>query len=81
MRWPAGLRAQPLQQQEARGAPGWGAWQQVVVGMGSHSVVLGYSSALLPLPALLCALAIGVMALVELVLCKPLDLGHGAEVE
>lgn len=60
---------------------GWGAWQQVVVGMGSHSVVLGYSSALLPLPALLCAAAIGVMALVELVLRKPLDLGHGAEVE
>jgi TRAP-type C4-dicarboxylate transport system permease small subunit len=60
---------------------GWGAWQQVVVGMGSHSVVLGYSSALLPLPALLCALAIGVMALVELVQRKPLDLGHGAEVE
>ena len=49
--------------------------------MGSHSVVLGYSSALLPLPALLCALAIGVMALVELVQRKPLDLGHGAEVE
>lgn len=60
---------------------GWGAWQQVVVGMGSHSVVLGYSSALLPLPALLCALAIGVMALAELVQRKPLDLGHGAEVE
>lgn len=59
----------------------WGAWQQVVVGRGSHSVVLGYSSALLPLPALLCAVAIGVMALVELIQRKPLDLGHGAEVE
>ena len=45
----------------------WGAWQQVVVGLGSHSVVLGYSMALLPLPALLCSVAIGVMALVELV--------------
>ena len=45
---------------------GWGAWQQVVVGMDSHSVVLGYPAALLPLPALLCAVAIGVMALVEL---------------
>ena len=59
----------------------WGAWQQVVVGMDSHSVVLGYPVALLPLPALLCAVAIGVMALVELVRGKPLDLGHGAEVE
>jgi len=59
----------------------WGAWQQVVVGMGSHSVVLGYSAALLPLPALLCAVAIGVMALIELIQRKPLDLGHGAEVE
>jgi TRAP-type transport system small permease protein len=59
----------------------WGAWQQVVVGMDSHSVVLGYPAALLPLPALLSALAIAVMALVELVRRKPLDLGHGAEVE
>ena len=59
----------------------WGAWQQVVVGLDSHSVVLGYSAALLPLPALLCAAAIGVMALIELVQRKPLDLGHGADVE
>lgn len=59
----------------------WGAWQQVVVGMDSHSVVLRYNSALLPLPALLCAVAIGVMALVEIVRREPLDLGHGAEVE
>lgn len=59
----------------------WGAWQQVVVGMDSHSVVLGYPTALLPLPALLCAAAIGVMALVELIKNQPLDLGHGAEVE
>ncbi|CAN7545493.1 TRAP transporter small permease [Acidovorax sp. LjRoot194] len=59
----------------------WGAWQQVVVGADSHSVVLGYSSALLPLPAFLCAVAIGVMALVELIQRKPLDLGHGAELE
>lgn len=59
----------------------WGAWQQVVVGMGSHSVVLGYSTALLPLPALLAALAIGVMAVIELVQREPLDLGHHAEVD
>lgn len=59
----------------------WGAWQQVVVGLGSHSVVLGYSAALLPLPALLCAVAIAVMALIELIQRVPLDLGHGAEVE
>jgi TRAP-type C4-dicarboxylate transport system permease small subunit len=60
---------------------GWGAWQQVIVGMGSTSVVLGYSAALLPLPALLASVAIGVMALVELIRREPLDLGHGAEVE
>lgn len=60
---------------------GWGAWQQVVVGMGSRSVVLGYPTALLPLPALLCAVAIGVMALIELVKREPLDLGHAHEVE
>ena len=59
----------------------WGAWQQVVVGLGSHSVVLGYSAALLPLPALLCSAAIAVMAFIELIQRVPLDLGHGAEVE
>ena len=60
---------------------GWGAWQQVVVGMDSQSVVLGYPTSLLPLPALLCAAAIGVMAVLELVKRDPLDLGHAAEVE
>jgi TRAP-type C4-dicarboxylate transport system permease small subunit len=60
---------------------GWGAWQQVIVGLGSHSVVLAYPTALLPLPALLCAVAIGLMALVELLRGMPLDLGHGAELE
>jgi len=60
---------------------GWGAWQQVVVGLDSHSVVLGYPTALLPLPALLCAIAIGVMALIELLRRTPLDLGHAADVE
>jgi len=65
----------------ACGLLAWGAWQQVVVGMGSHSVVLGYSTALLPLPALLCALAIGAMVLIEMVRGQPLSLGHGADVE
>ena len=60
---------------------GWGAWQQVVVGLDSASVVLHYPTALLPLPALLCAVAIGIMALIELVKRTPLDLGHGADVE
>ena len=59
----------------------WGAWQQVVVGLDSYSVVLGYPTALLPLPAFLCATAIGLMALVEIIKRTPLDLGHDAEVE
>ena len=59
----------------------WGAWQQVVVGLDSHSVVLGYPTALLPLPALLAALAIGAMAAVELVRHRPMNLGHGHDVE
>ena len=59
----------------------WGAWQQVVVGLDSHSVVLGYPTALLPLPALLCALAIGAMVIVEILRGQALSLGHGAEVE
>ncbi|MCR5869147.1 TRAP transporter small permease subunit [Aquincola sp. J276] len=60
---------------------GWGAWQQVVVGMDSRSVVLQYPVMLLPLPALLCAVSIGVMALIELVRGRPLDLGHSGDVE
>lgn len=60
---------------------GWGAWQQVLVGMDSRSVVLGYPSSLLPLPAFLCTVAIGAMAVHELIQQTPLDLGHGAEVE
>jgi TRAP-type C4-dicarboxylate transport system permease small subunit len=59
----------------------WGAWQQVAVGLGSTSVVIGYPTALLPLPALLASLAIGGMALVDLVRGKPIDLGHESEVE
>jgi len=69
---------------------GWGAWQQVVVGMDSKqvvvgmdskSVVLGYPVALLPLPALLSSVAIGAMALINLLRGAPIDLGHEAEVE
>ncbi len=60
---------------------GRGAWQQVVVGMDSHSVVLKAPAALLPLPALLCAIAIGATVVWEIVKAKPLDLGHGADVE
>lgn len=65
----------------AAGLLAWGAWQQVLVGLGSRSAVLAYPIALLPLPAFLCALAIGVMAVVELVRHTPLDLGHQADVE
>ena len=65
----------------AAGLVAWGAWQQVIVGLGSHSVELGYPDALLPLPAFLSCVAIAVMALIELVRREPLDLGHEAEVE
>jgi TRAP-type C4-dicarboxylate transport system permease small subunit len=58
-----------------------GAWQQIVVGLDSYSVVLGYPTALLPLPAFLCSAAIGVMALWELIQRTPLDLGHAAELD
>lgn len=59
----------------------WGAWQQVVVGLDSYSVILRYPTALLPLPAFLCAIAIGAMALAEIVKRTPLDIGHNVEVE
>jgi TRAP-type transport system small permease protein len=59
----------------------WGAWQQVVVGMDSRSVVLGYPTALLPLPALLSSAAIAVMAAWELLRGTPLHLGHVGDVE
>ena len=65
----------------ASGLVAWGAWQQVVVGMDSKSVVLGYPVALLPLPAFLCTAAIGAMALANLVRGSEIDLGHEAEVE
>lgn len=60
---------------------GRGAWQQVDVGFASNSVVLGYPNWLLPLPVLLCSLAIGLMALKELIQNKPMDFGHGVDVE
>jgi TRAP-type C4-dicarboxylate transport system permease small subunit len=60
---------------------GWGAWQQVVVGLGGKSVVMGYSSALLPLPAFLSSVAIGVMALINLLRGKAIELGHEVDVE
>jgi TRAP-type C4-dicarboxylate transport system permease small subunit len=63
------------------GLVGWGAWQQVVVGLDSVSVVLGYPQALLPLPAFLCSLAIGLMALVQLVQGRAIDFGSAADVE
>ncbi len=59
----------------------WGAWQQVLVGLDSRSVVLAYPTALLPLPAFLCSASIALMAAWEIVRNQPLDLGHGAEVE
>jgi len=58
-----------------------GAWLQFVVGLDSRSVVLGYPTALLPLPALLSSAAIAVMALVELIRRTPLHLGHAADFE
>jgi gluconokinase len=65
----------------ACGLVGWGAWLQVMVGLDSYSVVLRYPTALLPLPALLCACAIGFMAFIELIKRTPLDLGHSGDVE
>ena len=59
----------------------WGAWQQVVVGLDSYSVTLNYPTALLPPPAPLCAVAIALMALFEIILRTPLDLGHNVKVK
>ena len=60
---------------------GHGAWQQVEVGMASESVVMGYNTALLPLPVLLSSIAIGVMALKELIQNKPMEFDHGVDME
>jgi TRAP-type transport system small permease protein len=59
----------------------WGAWQQVLVGLDSYSVVLRYPTALLPLPAFLCCSAICLMAFIELIKRTPLHLGFGAQQE
>lgn len=59
----------------------WGAWLQVVVGMGSRSPVVGYPAALLPLPALLSSVAIAAMALVQLLRGKLVELEHAHEAE
>jgi TRAP-type transport system small permease protein len=63
------------------GMVAWGAWAQVVVGMGDKSPVMGYPTALLPLPAFLCCAAICVMALINLLRGKRIALGHGTDVE
>jgi TRAP-type transport system small permease protein len=54
----------------------WGAWQQVMVGTNSKSVVLGYPMWLLPLPAFVSSLVIGVAALANLMHRRALVLGH-----
>jgi gluconokinase len=54
----------------------WGAWQQVMVGTNSKSVVLGYPMWLLPLPAFVSSLVIGVAALANLMQRRALVLGH-----
>jgi TRAP-type C4-dicarboxylate transport system permease small subunit len=54
----------------------WGAWQQVMVGTNSKSVVLGYPMWLLPLPAFVSSLVIGVAALANLMQRRALILGH-----
>ena len=59
----------------------WGSWQQVILGMRSTSVVVGYPMALLPMPAFLCATAIGGMALLDALHNKPIDFGHASEIE
>jgi len=60
---------------------GHGAWQQVEVGMAGESVVMGYNTALLPLPVLLSSVAIGVMAFKELIQNKPMEFDHGVDME
>lgn len=65
----------------AAGLVAWGAWQQVVVGMGGRSPVIGYPMALLPLPALLCAGVICGLATFKLLRGERIRLQHSAETE
>jgi TRAP-type transport system small permease protein len=65
----------------AAGMVAWGAWAQVVVGMGDKSPVMGYPTALLPLPAFLCCSAIALMAAVKCVRGEAIRLGHETDVE
>lgn len=65
----------------ATGLVAWGAWQQVVVGLDGKSPVIGYSMALLPLPALFCAGVICVLACIKLVRGDLVKLVHEAETE
>jgi TRAP-type transport system small permease protein len=65
----------------AAGLVAYGAWQQVLVGLEGRSPVMAYPMALLPLPALLSAAAIALMALVQLLRGQAIDLGPTAEVE
>jgi TRAP-type transport system small permease protein len=58
-----------------------GAWQQMGAAWGNKSAVLGYPSLLLPLPVLLCTVALGCMVVREMVLRAPMQLDHHAEVE
>ncbi len=57
----------------------WGAWAQVVVGMGSKSVVMGYPLALLPLPAFLCSASIGLITVWQLLRGEPMALENSTE--
>lgn len=65
----------------ASGMVAWGSWQQLIIGMRSTSVVLGYPMALLPMPAFLCATAICGMALLDALRNKPVDFGHASDIE
>lgn len=58
-----------------------GAWLQVGAAWGSESPVMGYPVALLPLPVLLGASAIGAMVVLQIVRREPMHLGHTGEVE
>ena len=65
----------------AAGLVAWGAWQQVALGWGSRSPVMGYPIALLPLPAGLACTFVAALAGWRLLAGAPVDLGHETEVE